>query len=288
MQAKSNTLQATFQYIKKELNDYYPPEEIQGFIGLIIEHVCGWDYTGRMLRKEERLNKKAIGEIKRITTRLKRYEPVQYILGETIFFGLKIKVNPAVLIPRPETEELVEWILKLGKTGIPEILDIGTGSGCIALALKNEWKNASVSATDISPVALEVAKENARLNNLEMNFIAADILRFEQKQWKKYDLIVSNPPYVRESEKAEMAANVLRFEPGKALFVTDGDPLVFYRKIGEFGLQYLNQNGKLFVEINENMETETKQLYEKLKFTAVEIRKDIHGKSRMLSAEFPG
>ena len=287
MQAKSNTLQATIQYIEKELKDYYPQEEIQAFSGIIIEHVCGWNYTERIMRKKDKLNKTAIGEIKGITERLKQYEPLQYILGETEFFGLKIRVNPAVLIPRPETEELVDWVLKSGGKGTGKVLDIGTGSGCIALAIKCNRKDASVTATDISPVALEVAQTNARLNNLQLNFIEADFLNFEYNNWANFDIIVSNPPYVRESEKAEMKSNVLKYEPENALFVKDDDPLVFYRRIGEFGRKYLNQKGKLFVEINEHLGRETKQLFGTLGYSDVELKNDIHGKLRLLRAVSP-
>jgi release factor glutamine methyltransferase len=208
-------------------------------------------------------------------------EPIQYILGETEFYGLKLNVNPAVLIPRPETEELVDWILKINSIRNAKILDIGTGSGCIALALKNHLKEGEISGVDISENALKVARENALQNHLNVNFFQSDILKWKESEWDKFDIVVSNPPYVRMSEKAKMNDNVLHYEPDSALFVSDQDPLVFYRAIAAFASQYLNKNGFLFFEINEYLGEEMKVLMEGFGFESIEIRKDINSKNRM-------
>jgi release factor glutamine methyltransferase len=275
-------MEATIQYIEKELRGSYPQTEVRGFTRLILEHVCGMNYTQQVLRRNEIIDSSSKGKIEKIVQRLKSYEPIQYILGETEFFGLRLKVAPGVLIPRPETEELVQWIVDSIKPAAPSILDIGTGSGCIALALKNEMKNATVSAVDFSEQALEIARKNARINQLEVEFIHADILNWQTYNWQQFDVIVSNPPYVREQEKKAMQPNVLEFEPGKALFVSDDKPLVFYREIARFARKYLKDEGELFFEINENLGEETAELLQDENFSDVELKKDMHGKMRML------
>ncbi|MBT3385074.1 MAG: peptide chain release factor N(5)-glutamine methyltransferase [Prolixibacteraceae bacterium] len=275
-------MKATIQFIEKELDGLYPSIEIQGFIRLIFENVCQLSYTDLVLRKNDRINSLAKEQIQIIIKRLKKFEPIQYILGETEFVGLKITVNPAVLIPRPETEELVDWIIRLADLKSPGILDIGTGSGCIALAIKSQMQAANISAIDISEEALIVAKQNAIQNKLEVDFFLADILTWEDKKWGDFDVIVSNPPYVREMEKKKMHTNVLGFEPAKALFVPDSDPLIFYQRISEFAIKYLKKGGWLFFEINENLGKEMIQLIQNLGFKNIQIRKDINGKNRML------
>lgn len=275
-------MQATIQYIKDELSGYYPESEIQSFIRLIIEHVCQLNFTQFTLRKNQLLNSSSVNEIRRIVDRLKQSEPIQYILGETEFYGMRLKVTPAVLIPRPETEELVQWIIELNKLKSPVILDIGTGSGCIALALKKVLTNSLVSAVDTSGYALEIARENAVEHNLNIDFICADILTFENYKWQQYDLIVSNPPYVRESEKRLMDKNVLNYEPENALFVSDEDPLLFYRNIKDFSKKYLRRNGLVFFEINENFGKDLAILFKDSGFKNIEIIKDINGKDRFL------
>ncbi len=274
-------MQTTIQYIERELAEYYPKSEISGFTRIIFEQVCGFGYTTFMLKKHEKIDTPSKEKIKEIVGRLKRYEPIQYIFGETEFYGLKLKVNPAVLIPRPETEELVQWILESNKPEAPKILDIGTGSGCIALALKKNIKPAEVTAVDISEDALKAAAENADNLRLEIHFQRADFLNFRERKWENFDLLVSNPPYVRQLEKAQMQPNVLEHEPGKALFVSDADPLVFYRETGEFALQYLNSGGQLFFEINEQFGSEIKELFQRPEFKNIRLKKDINGKDRM-------
>ena len=275
-------MQATIQYIKDELSGYYPETEIQSFIRLIIEHVCQLSFTQFTLRKNQLLDSSSVNEIREIVNRLKQSEPIQYILGETEFYGIRLKVTPAVLIPRPETEELVQWIDKLNILKSPAILDIGTGSGCIALALKKELTNSFVSAVDTSANALEIAKENALKHNLNINFINADILNFENYNWQQYDLIVSNPPYVRESEKKSMDKNVLNYEPQNALFISDNDPLLFYRNIKNFSKKYLRRNGLIFFEINEKFGKDLAILFKDSGFKNIEIIKDINEKDRFL------
>jgi len=275
-------MKATIQYIEKELAGIYPITEIDGFKRLIFEAVCGWGFSEQVAKKHEKILKTDFSKIQKIVFRLKEFEPIQYILGETEFYGLMLIVNPSVLIPRPETEELVQWITQSKLPVNARILDIGTGSGCIALALKNQLKNTEITGVDISEMALEVADKNAAINNLEVNFFRADILKWEDIRWKTFDIIVSNPPYIRESEKQQMHANVLEYEPPNALFVTDNDPLVFYRTIAAFAKKHLAENGKLFFEINENLGLQVSKLLLEYGFRDIEIRKDINGKNRMV------
>jgi release factor glutamine methyltransferase len=210
--------------------------------------------------------------------------PIQYILGETEFYGLPFYVNESVLIPRPETEELVDWIQKENyKSAELNILDIGTGSGCIAIALRHEFPSSTVDAFDVSEKALETAKQNATHNKLEVNFKAVDILNAPAFN-KKWDIIVSNPPYITENEKDTILSNVLDHEPHLALFVPDNDPLLFYREIAFFAQQYLTPAGKLYFEINRNAGNHTLELLTGMGYRDVELRKDISGNDRMVRA----
>jgi len=278
-------MEATIQHIEKELTGLYPKTEVKAFVRLMLEHVCGLSYTEQVLHRKQKLDERHKKAVTEVVERLKNYEPLQYILGETEFFGLKLKVKPAVLIPRPETEELAHWITETEISQNSAILDIGTGSGCLALALKKQFPQAQVSATDVSFEALEVARENAAVNALDVHFFQSDILQWEKYRWKKYDVVVSNPPYVRESEKPSMPANVLKYEPERALFVTDADPLLFYREISTFALAHLKKNGRLFFEINENLGAEVLQLLKKAGFVSIELKKDLFGKNRMVRCQ---
>lgn len=275
-------MKATIQFINSELHGLYPVSEIEGFTRIIFEAVCGLSFTEQVVKKHEKIKAGDFSKIQEIISRLKTFEPIQYILGETEFYGLKLMVNRAVLIPRPETEELVEWMIHSDLPPNSRILDIGTGSGCIALALKSVFKNAGVSGTDISEGALETAHENAAKNKLDVHFFRSDILKLENLNNEIYDVIVSNPPYIRESEKQLMLPNVLEYEPLNALFVPDSDPLVFYRSIAAFANKYLAENGKLFFEINENLGQQMKNMLVDYGFCNIEIRKDINGKNRMI------
>lgn len=278
-------MQATIQYIKSELADLYPETEMQGFIRIIFENVLALNYTDIILQKDKKIDDESFESIKQIVDRLKTHEPIQYILGETEFYDLTLNVNPAVLIPRPETEELVHWVLNSNVSSESRIIDIGTGSGCIPLAFKKGLPNANVFGVDISEGALRTAAENAARNNLEIEFIHADILKWKKYSWMNYDIIVSNPPYVRNCEKKLMEKNVLAYEPDGALFVEDNNPLIFYKTIAEFAQANLNENGWLFYEINEYLGEEMIKLVNGLGFREIELRTDLNGKDRMLKCQ---
>ena len=216
---------------------------------------------------------------------LKKFKPLQYILGEADFYHLKFYVNEHVLIPRPETEELVHFIIHDNKMNAPAILDIGTGSGCIPIALKKNIPSAVVSSIDVSEKALNVANRNAKKNDVEILFILRDILdplAILDQQLLKYDIIVSNPPYICNAEKNKMDKNVLDYEPHLALFVNDNDPLLFYNVICDFALKMLKTNGKLYFEINQSLASETKDLLESKGFKNVELIKDLSNNYRIL------
>ncbi|MDN3725436.1 peptide chain release factor N(5)-glutamine methyltransferase [Aequorivita sp. SDUM287046] len=280
---KISKLKSDFQ---NSLSEIYPSEEIQSFFNILSEKYLKLSRIEMALNPEKAISVEIIGDFENALFRLKNYEPIQYIIGETEFFGLNFKVNKYTLIPRPETEELVEWILVQQKL-IPNnsqlitILDIGTGSGCIAISLSKNFPDAKVSALDISEEALQIARKNAELNEVETNFFQADILTIKQLP-QQYDIIVSNPPYVRELEKKQMQQNVLNHEPQSALFVANEDPLVFYRTISRLAKMHLKPNGKLFFEINEYLGEDMKMLLKSEGFQNIEIKKDIFGKDRML------
>nr|WP_321358348.1 peptide chain release factor N(5)-glutamine methyltransferase [uncultured Draconibacterium sp.] len=278
-------MQKTIQYIRAELAPFYPETEISGFIQMIMNSVLGLSYTQMILEKDRVLENYESDRIKSIVQRLKTHEPIQYILGVAEFYGLQLKVKPGVLIPRPETEELVEWICKTEIPASAKILDIGTGSGCIPLALKNELPTTVVMAVDVSETALSLATENAQKNKLEVAFEHADILNWQELSWPQFDVIVSNPPYVMEREKKQMEANVLEHEPELALFVSDSDPLIFYRTIAQFAAKQLNESGYLFFEINENLGDEMVALVKQLGFKSIELRRDLNNKNRMLRCQ---
>jgi release factor glutamine methyltransferase len=225
-----------------------------------------------------------VEELKPFIDRVNNNEPIQYILNEEFFYGRKFYVDPSVLIPRPETEELVGEILPLFKENRNiKIFDIGTGSGCIAITLAEEFSEANVWATDISEAALAVAKKNSHLLNTKINFLKHDILTEELPEGE-IDLIVSNPPYISEEEKSKMRNNVLNFEPHTALFAPGMDPLIFYKKIAEVGQSRLKKGGVVAVEINEHFPNEIVELFTKAGLSEVKVRKDISGKSRFITA----
>ncbi|MEF8811883.1 MAG: peptide chain release factor N(5)-glutamine methyltransferase, partial [Bacteroidales bacterium] len=219
-----------------------------------------------------------------ITKQLKKQKPIQQILGETEFYNITLKIEPHILIPRQETEELVDWVLKDVASEKKNILDIGTGSGCIAIALAKNLPGSIVTAVDYKPEILDAAKENALLNGVHIRFILADILQDDLPPGQ-YDLIVSNPPYVRNSEKKFMSQNVLNYEPSEALFVEDEDPLIFYRKIIHLAGKHLVDNGFLYFEINEYLGEETVRLLEKHGFNEICLKKDLNNKNRMIKAQ---
>lgn len=278
-----NTIFHLSQYARQALKDSYSEHEIQSICRIIYMDVLHFTNIDIHIRKNEILDESFINKFRLIIQRLQQNEPLQYILGETTFAGLPFKVNHSTLIPRPETEELVKWVSENIQAGM-QILDIGTGSGCIAICLSHRCPQAIVSAIDIVPETLDTARENALMNQVSVNFVHRDILHYDSYNWNSFDLIVSNPPYIRECEKKEMHRNVLDYEPAKALFVNDTDPLLFYRTIAEFGLQHLKPQGLLFFEINEVFGKETCDLLKKNGYKDIELRKDFYEKERMIKA----
>ena len=281
------TIRAYRTHFIQELSSIYEEGEAESFFYLILEAKRQLKRIDLALQPDLTFSEAELVVWNSILEDLKKEIPIQYLLGKTNFYGLDFEVNENVLIPRPETEELVEWILedcgKIDTTSEFSILDIGTGSGCIPISLKKQLPQAKVSAIDVSEKALEVAKGNAKLNGVEVNFILQNILE-TANLLESYDVIVSNPPYVRNLEKQEIKNNVLEYEPHLALFVADDDALIFYRKIGTLALKSLRPNGKLFFEINQYLGKETVDLLKDLGFQNVELRKDIYGNDRMILA----
>ena len=276
------------KYFRDRLSGMFPPEEITALSAEIFLDLKNWNKTALFLNADEELTGEETDRLFAITQRLLINEPIQYILGYDEFFGLKIITKPGVLIPRPETEELIYALAeKYSAQSELNILDAGTGSGCIALALAKQFPKAQIYACDIADEALQIAKENAERLNLLVRFFKADLLNpSELFPPSKYDIIVSNPPYVRESEKALMQKNVLDFEPEHALFVSDDNPLIFYKALGDIAQKYLKPEGLLAVEINEFLGKETKAVLLSRGAHKVEILKDIHEKQRFILAEF--
>ena len=272
----------------KSLSPLYDPSEATSIKYVAIEDVTGLSKTRIHAFPEKVLSDEQSQRLSHILLKLNIGEPIQYVLGHTEFYGLPFNVTPAVLIPRPETEELVEWVLATVKRndGRQNILDIGTGSGCIPISLKKHLPTATVTAIDISANALVIAKQNAVLNEVEVNFMEVDILNniLTKSIQQHFTIIISNPPYVTNREKAQMHINVLDNEPHLALFVSDSDPLLFYHAIADFAQLYLEPNGHLFFEINENFGEQTVELLKNKHFNNIELRQDIYGKNRMIRA----
>lgn len=268
----------------KELSPFYDAYEAESFFYLILEDKHKLRQIDLALNHELSFVQTDFVVWDLILNQLKKEIPIQYLLGKTHFYGLEFEVNENVLIPRPETEELVEWIInensKTDKSRKIKILDIGTGSGCIAISLAKNIPNAEVYAIDVSKKAIETAKRNAIRNNVEVTFILQDILKTDELKCN-FDIIVSNPPYVRNLEKEEIKKNVLDYEPHLALFVEDNDALIFYRKIAELAKKNLSENGQLYFEINQYLGKEMTNLLEKLDFKKIELRKDIYDNDRM-------
>ncbi|MDT0554295.1 peptide chain release factor N(5)-glutamine methyltransferase [Urechidicola vernalis] len=280
------TLQQLKQQFHNVLNSLYPPEEINSFFFLVIENVLNLKRIDFALNPTTTIGDDQTIKLHKIVKKLKLEIPIQYILGSTEFFGLTFYVNKHVLIPRPETEELVDWIIKSishSEISNANILDIGTGTGCIPITLAKNILNSNVTAIDVSSEALAVAKENARINKTNVNFIEQDILASKTFH-QKFDIIISNPPYVRELEKKEIKDNVLKNEPHLALFVDNENPLLFYNKIAELAKDSLSENGGLFFEINQYLGQETIQLLKEKGYTNIELRKDLNGNDRMIKA----
>ena len=284
------TLQELKSKFLIEISELYPIEEILSFFFLLVHHKLKLTRADLAIRSNQIVENSELTFFLNAINQLKDEEPIQYIIGKTEFYGLPYTVDSNVLIPRPETEELVDWILNEFRIQNSElrIIDIGTGSGCIAISLAKHLPKAMVYAVDISKQALQIAKKNANHNNVNIHFIKLDILKPNVIQGidkdLKFDIIVSNPPYVRESEKHEIQKNVLQNEPHQALFVEDANPLIYYDKITDFAKLNLKTNGVLFLEINQYLGKEMVTLLQQKKFKNIELRKDIFGNDRMVKA----
>ncbi|MDP4207265.1 MAG: peptide chain release factor N(5)-glutamine methyltransferase [Bacteroidota bacterium] len=277
------TVKETSDFISKELQSIYPDSEISTITHLIFSELLNFKRFDAVLRAGSLLPEHAELQIYNIIEQLKRHRPIQYVLGCTEFYGLPFSVSESVLIPRPETEELVHCIVGDYKNRKPRIVDFGTGSGCIAITLAKELPGAEVLAVDVSPEALSMARKNAERNQVNVEFLQLDILSSTFPDLGGFDVIVSNPPYVTQAQKSDMDANVLDYEPHLALFVPENDPLLFYKAIGRFAQKSLNPGGGLYFEINEDLPYETASAIEKLGFSA-ELKKDLNDKFRMLKA----
>ncbi|WP_425075823.1 peptide chain release factor N(5)-glutamine methyltransferase [Psychroserpens sp. S379A] len=270
------------------LDEYYGKDEVNSFFDLLMEHYLKIKRIDLALNPKYEIDTEEHELFFKALQELKLYKPIQYIIGETEFYGLPFKVNEHTLIPRPETEELVDWIIKCHterSDESPRILDIGTGTGCIPITLAEHMANAQVFSIDVSEEALQIAKQNAMLNDVDVKFIHDDILsphHTELSEAYNYDVIVSNPPYVRDLEKAEIKSNVLDYEPHLALFVDNENPLQFYKAICEFAQKYLNEGGALYFEINEYLGQEMIQLLNDFGFNKIELKQDLFEKNRMI------
>lgn len=283
MFSRTKTLKESFQHFQQLILNTYQVEEARSIAQLVFKDVLGYDTIKLILNENDLIPAPLFEQLDQIAYLLNQHQPVQYILGHEEFMGMNFNVNPNVLIPRPETEELVLWIIEDFKSnGALNIVDIGTGSGCIAISIKKNIIQANVDAIDVSKDALNLASKNAKQNDVEVNFIHSDILNDQLS--KQYDVIVSNPPYVLNQEKSLMQKNVLDFEPHLALFVEDHNPLLFYDRIVKLSLEYLKNKGSIYFEINEAYAKETMDLFDKSTWESVELRKDIRGKDRMVKA----
>jgi len=288
--------------IRESLSAIYGEGEAAAIARLLMEHLTGLDPNRLAMARNEELSEAALADLQTLLPRLLQQEPVQYVTGFAFFYGLKLVVNKAVLIPRQETEELVHWIIedirllhpqlfdgsatKSDRTDLLKILDAGTGSGCIALALKHKVPGAEVWGCDLSDEALAVARRNGATLDIRVDFQQTDFLEAaQQKQLPSVDILVSNPPYIPLSGKAGMQDNVVNYEPHMALFVPDNDPLIFYRALIQFASHRLHRKGSIYAEIHEDLGSDAKKLFEEAGFS-VTLRRDMQGKDRMLKANF--
>lgn len=282
---QSNKLTDVKRGVVRMLSGLYSHPEAENIANILIRHFFGLSRVMQQIEIEKRLSESELLLVQKAVKRLMKCEPIQYVVGSANFNGLELEVSSGVLIPRPETEELVTIILKDIQDDNIDILDVGTGSGCIALALKNSLAKSKVTAVDISEEALAQARRNAKNLHLKIDFRRCNILDTEVCQTtveKEFHIMVSNPPYVLQKEKEQMADNVLKYEPPLALFVEDDDPLLFYRKILHLAQKLLMPNGKLYLEINENYAEETAALFNDTTFVILETRTDFLGKRRFL------
>ena len=281
---KTRNLKDVIRHIKDELTNIYPERETNSLIEIILDHVVKLKKTDLLINREQTITHQQFKKIEDITKQLKKQKPIQQILGETEFYNITLKINPHILIPRQETEELVDWIIKDAPPQKINILDVGTGSGCIAIALAKNLPLASVTALDYKQEIIDIVKENAHLNDVKIRIIQSDILN-EELPNETYDLIVSNPPYVRPSEREFMKRNVLDFEPYESLFVNERNPLIFYRKIIQLAGKHLLDKGLVYFEINEHLGQEMVRLMKKHNFRNICLKKDLNNKDRMIKAQ---
>lgn len=267
---------------RSELADYYSTQEITQLFCISSEYLLNYSKIDTFLKANQPISAETEGKFLNILQRLRNWEPIQYITGYAWFYGLNFKVDRRVLIPRQETEELVQWIINEEKGKNMNLLDIGTGSGCIAVSLALNMPDTSVSGCDVSTDALAVANENARIHNRHVSLFQLDLLSDSAVLPEKFRIIVSNPPYVREMEKKFMKQNVVDYEPEIALYVPDEDPLIFYKRIALLSRKYLVDGGSLYLEINEQFPREIVRLLESTGFYGIEVRHDLNGKARMV------
>ena len=273
----------TINYLIDKISDYYPHTETRNIAYLVLEHF-GINKTDLVFKGENEVDPSIWAQIEHVGAELNKKKPVQYVLGIADFYGLKFRVSPGILIPRSETEELVDLVIKENKLGNQKIIDIGTGSGCISVCLAKFIPGSIVTATDISEKCIETAKENAKNCGVNIDFLPDDLFDTQLNNKVKFDIMVSNPPYVTESEKIWMHGNVLDFEPGLALFVPDNDPLIYYKKIAEVGKNILKPGGKIYVEINEKFGKATEDLFSSFGYINVMKFMDLHNKDRIVKA----
>lgn len=284
------TIHEAHQQLLFQLYHIYDDREAANIADWVMESLTGWKKIDRVLNKQVPLLPDTISLLEKYTAELLEHRPVQYVLNESWFYGLKFFVNEHVLIPRPETEELVEWIIKTesitNREKPVQIIDIGTGSGCIPVSLKKNIRSADVFAVDISEDALQTAKKNAEANDTIIQFIRQDFL--DKEKWHllpKTDIIVSNPPYISMNEKTTMTRNVVHYEPGIALFVNDNDPLIFYKALAEFAETNLSAEGSVFMEIHESAGDKVVEIFLEKGYSEVILKKDMQGKDRMVKAK---
>lgn len=282
MFVNDNTINSLKEYFFQKLQEHFSKSEKQILFERGIEHYLRISSLEAKI-SDKRLSESELLSFRSYTNRLMNGEPYQYILGTTFFFNSELSIRKGALIPRPETEELVAWVLKRNHRENLEFLDIGTGSGAIPIAISVERPSWKVSGIDVSEESIILSKENAKINEVDVNFHLLDIL--QEKLNHKYDIIVSNPPYVLESDKIEMSEMVLNHEPHLALFVDDKDPLIFYRRIAQLGIEFLKRGGEIYFEIHEDFGLEMTELMTQLDYVDVELKKDLQGKDRMIKAK---
>ena len=287
MFVSDNSVLAVKKYFQKELSGLFGDREIKQIIKLAVVHRFHLDDNQFILANDLRVSESDLLFFRSVVKRLQKDEPIQYILGRTLFYHLQLKIDSRALIPRPETEELVDWVIEtLGNRNL-SILDLCSGSGCIALALKSFFKNSEIVGLDISDDAVSLARENAIETELNVDFQRVDVLNDHLEDFRDYHVWISNPPYIPIKERSQMQNNVLHYEPGIALFVEDEDPILFYRLIGEKAMLNLNPMGYLFLEIHELFDVEVVSFLESIGFVNIQLRKDLQGKARMIRAQKP-